>query len=105
MRGTEARKPAGLTTHRVYDVVQRPLTIWGVDRRVWLLGALLGVATFNTTASLSAGALIFLSLYVPVRLATRTDSNFLLILARTARLKARYDGAKYTPITLNVRRS
>jgi type IV secretory pathway TrbD component len=97
-RITEPNKPARLTTHRVYDVVQRPLTIWGVERRLWMFGVLLGVATFNATGSLLAGSLVFLVLFAPVRLSTQRDSRFLSILSRNARYRARYDGGKYHPV-------
>jgi hypothetical protein len=35
------------TYRPVYKALHRPLTIWGVDRRLFFLSLLLGAATFN----------------------------------------------------------
>ena len=47
----------------VYKAVHRPLTIWGVDRRLFFLSLLLGAATFNLFYSFLAGLLMFGGLY------------------------------------------
>jgi hypothetical protein len=41
----------------VYKALHRPLTIWGVDRRLFFLALLLGAATFNLFYSFLAGLL------------------------------------------------
>ena len=43
----------------VYKALHRPLTSWGVDRRLFFLSLLLGAATFNLFYSLLAGLLMF----------------------------------------------
>ena len=45
------------TYRPVYKALHRPLTIWGVDRRLFFLSLLLGAATFNLFYSFLAGLL------------------------------------------------
>ena len=52
------------TYRPVYKALHRPLTICGVDRRLFFLALLLGAATFNLFYSFLAGLLMFLR---PVR--------------------------------------
>ena len=51
------------TYRPVYKALHRPLTIWGVDRRLFFLSLLLGAATFNLFYSFAAGLLMFFGLY------------------------------------------
>ena len=51
------------TYRPVYKALHRPLTIWGVDRRLFFLALLLGAATFNLFYSFLAGLLMFGGLY------------------------------------------
>lgn len=94
---------AVLERHRVYHVLNRPLTIWGIERRQWLFAAMLGAATFNSTGSLVGGVLIFLLLYALVRGSTSRDPQLLLVIARAARYRRRYDAAKRVPRQLGTR--
>ena len=41
-------------THRVYKALHRPLTVWGVDRRLFFLALMMGAAMFNLFYSFSA---------------------------------------------------
>jgi Type IV secretory pathway, VirB3-like protein len=43
------------TYRPVYKALHRPLTIWGVDRRLFFMALLLGAATFNLFYSFLAG--------------------------------------------------
>ena len=52
------------TYRPVYKALHRPLTVCGVDRRLFFLALLLGAATFNLFYSFLAGLLMFLR---PVR--------------------------------------
>ena len=47
------------TFRPVYKALHRPLTIWGVDRRLFFLALLLGAATFNLFYSFLAGLVMF----------------------------------------------
>ena len=61
------------TYRPVYKALHRPLTIWGVDRRLFFLALLLGAATFNLFYSLLAGLLMFGGLYGFALWATARD--------------------------------
>jgi type IV secretory pathway VirB3-like protein len=86
----------------VYKAVHRPLTICGVDRRLFFLALLLGAATFNLFYSLLAGMLTFVGLYGFALWATRRDSEMLRILLASSRTQRRYDPAKHARIDLEV---
>ena len=49
-------------THRVYKALHRPLTVWGVDRRLFFLALMMGAAMFNLFYSFLAALLTFASL-------------------------------------------
>ena len=57
-----------------------PLTIWGVDRRLFFLSLLLGAATFNLFYSFLAGLLMSGGLYGFALWATARDPEMLRIL-------------------------
>jgi type IV secretory pathway VirB3-like protein len=48
-------------THRVYKALHRPLTVWGVDRRLFFLALMMGAAMFNLFYSFLAALLTFAS--------------------------------------------
>jgi type IV secretory pathway TrbD component len=88
--------PANLPEYRpVYRALHRPLTICGVDRRLFFLALLVGVATFNLFYSFPAGCLLFAVLYGLARWSTAHDPQMLQILLRSGSLWARYDAAKH----------
>jgi type IV secretory pathway TrbD component len=87
----------------VHKALHRPLTICGVDRRLFFLALLLGAATFNLFYSFLAGLLVSLGLYVFSVWATRRDPQMLRIVLSSARFRARYDPAKYAPPPITVR--
>ncbi len=88
----------------VYKALHRPLTVCGVDRRLFFLALLMGAATFNLFYSFLAGLLMFGGLYVFALWATRRDPQMLRILLSSSHAKARYDAAKHTPVDLEIRR-
>ena len=51
------------TYRPVYKAIHRPLTVCGVDRRLFFLALILGAATFNLFSSFLAGLLMFVGLY------------------------------------------
>jgi type IV secretory pathway VirB3-like protein len=87
----------------VYKALHRPLTVCGVDRRLFFLALLMGAATFNLFYSFLAGLLVFGGLYVFALCATRRDPQMLRILLSSSRFKTRYDAAKHTPVDLEIR--
>jgi type IV secretory pathway TrbD component len=87
----------------VYKALHRPLTVRGVDRRLFFLALLMGAATFNLFYSFLAGLLMFGSLYGFALWATRRDPQMLRILLSSRRFARRYDPAKHRPIVIEVR--
>ena len=72
----------------------RPLTVMGCERRVFILAATFGAATFNVLNSLPAGLLLFVTGYAIGWLGTRRDPHMLQVTRASASAKPRYDPAK-----------
>lgn len=79
------------TFHRVSKSMNRPLTIWGAERRLFFLAAIMGAATFNFFASLVSGILMFFALYAFARWATARDTQMLRVLLNSSRFRTHYD--------------
>jgi len=60
--------------------MNKPLTIWGAERRLFFLALVMGAATFNLFGSLISGLLIFAVLYLFDQCATATEPRVLRIL-------------------------
>lgn len=88
--------------HPVYKSINKPLTIWGVERRLFFLALIMGAATFNLFGSLLSGLVMFAALYFLGRWATVTDSQILRILLNSARFRTQYDPAKRAPVGLSI---
>ena len=87
----------------VYKALHHPLTVCGVDRRLFFMAILMGAATFNLFYSFAAGLLIFGGLYAFAFWATKRDPEMLRILLSSSRFRARYDAAKHSPVDIEVR--
>jgi type IV secretory pathway TrbD component len=88
--------------HPVYKSINKPLTIWGVERRLFFLALIMGGATFNLFGSLLSGLVMFAALYVMARWAAGCDPQILRILLNSARFKTQYDPAKRNPLRLSI---
>ena len=88
----------------VYKALHRPLTICGVDRRLFFFALLLGAATFNLFYSFIAGLLMAAGLYGFALWATRRDPEMLRILLASSKARCRYDPGKHVRVDLEVRR-
>ena len=75
--------------------MSRPLTILGVERRWFLLGATLAMGLWNAINSLLSALLVFAALYMAGLLAWRRDPALLSILRGSTRFRARYDPGKW----------
>ena len=91
------------TTRPLYKALLRPLTIAGIDRRLFFLALLLGAATFNLFYSFLAGLLVFAGLFGFALWAKSRDPEMLRILLAAARHRDRYDPGKHTPFRIEVR--
>jgi type IV secretory pathway TrbD component len=80
--------------HPVYRTINKPLTIWGVERRLFFLAALMGAATFNFFGSLLGGFGMFVALFLVARRSTVHDPQLLRILLSSARWRGQYDPSK-----------
>ena len=90
------------TYRPVYKALQRQLTIWGVDRRLFFLALLLGAATFNLFYSVLAGLLMFGGLYASALWATSRDPQMLRILLASSRARRRYDPGRHERVDIEV---
>jgi type IV secretory pathway VirB3-like protein len=91
------------TYRPVYKALHRPLTICGVDRRLFFLALTMGAATFNLFYSFLSGLLVAASLFVFALWSTKRDPEMLRILLSSSRFKTRYDGAKHARVDIEVR--
>lgn len=78
----------------VYRALHRPLTLLGVDRRLFFLALLVGAAAFNLFYSLLAGCLLFAAIYGFARWSTIHDPQMLQILLRAGQTRRCYDAAR-----------
>ena len=83
------------TCHAVHKALHRPLTLCGVDRRLFFLALLMGAATFNLFYSFLAGLLVFAGLYGFAVWATRKDPQMLRIMFASSQVRRRYDPGKH----------
>jgi type IV secretory pathway TrbD component len=81
--------------HPVYKAIIRPLTLMGVERRLFFLALLLGAATFNLFYSFLAGLLMFAIVYGFARVCATVDRQMLPILLRSFGGRPRYDAARH----------
>jgi type IV secretory pathway TrbD component len=84
----------------VYRSLHRPLTVCGVDRRLFFLALLVGAATFNLFYSFIAGCLLFAALYAFAMWSTARDPQMLMILLRSGSGRGRYDAMKHQPFEI-----
>ena len=96
MRSSATEMPsANLPIYRpVHRALHRPLTVCGVDRRLFFLALLVGAAAFNLFYSLLAGCLMGGLVYAVARWSTAHDPQMLKIVLRSSRARTRYDAAK-----------
>ena len=90
------------TYRPVYKALHRPLTIWGVDRRLFFFALLLGAATFNLFYSFLAGLLMFGALYGCALWATTRDPEMLRILLASSKARCRYDPGQHERVHVTI---
>jgi len=92
--------PNDIAIHRVYRSINKPLTIWGVDRGLFFLALIMGGATFNFFNSLFGGVIMFAALFIFARWATATDPQILRVLLNSSKFRLRYDPGKCAPVDI-----
>jgi len=90
-------------THAVHKALHRPLTYFGVDRRLFFLSLMIGAAAFNLFYSFLAGLLLFAGLYGCAWWTTGHDPQMLRILLSSSMFRSRYDPLKHAPFVIEVR--
>jgi len=81
-------------TRPVYRALNKPLTVWGAERRLFFLALIVGGATFNFFGSLVSGIIMFSALFLAARWVTVADVQMLRILLNSAKYKSQYDAGK-----------
>ena len=90
--------------HSVYKSINKPLTIWEAERRLFFLALIMGGATFNFFGSLVSGLVMFLALYLFARWATATDIQMLRVLLNSSKFRTQYDPVKRMACQIWIRR-
>ena len=94
--------PDVLMYRPVYKALHRPLTVCGVDRRLFFFALLLGAATFNLFYSFLGGLLMFVGLYGFALWATKHDPQMLRILLASSQARPRYDPGKHERFDVEI---
>ena len=87
--------------NRVYKSLNRPLTILGVERKLFFCSLVMGAATFNMMGSFLGGILVFAALFALAQAATKTDPQILRILLNSSKFKSQYCPVKLYAIVVN----
>jgi type IV secretory pathway VirB3-like protein len=89
--------PENLPEYRpVYRAIHRPLTVAGVDRRLFFMALLVVASSFTLVFCFLAARVLFSLLSAPAWCSTTHDPQMLQILLRSGASRRRYDPAKYT---------
>jgi len=86
----------------VYKALHQPMTICGMERRLFFLGLAAGVISLNLFQSLVTALLLATLLFLFGLWATRTDPQLLRIVSLSARARVRYDPAKHDICVLRI---
>ena len=86
-----------LRIHLCYRSLNRPLTILGVERKVFFFLITLSVGLFNASGALIPAVAMFAILYALARIGQAADPQMLRIVMNSSRFAVRYDPAKWTP--------
>jgi type IV secretory pathway TrbD component len=83
--------------HPTFPSLNKPLTVLGLERKLFFTALIIGTATFNFFSTLIGGIVMFALLYFVLRRLTKKDPQLLRILVNSSRFKVRYDPAKRVP--------
>jgi type IV secretory pathway VirB3-like protein len=94
----------GSRQNKVFKAMNRPLTILGVERRLFFVALITAGAIFSLLHSLLGGIVLFIVGVILGRIATKHDVEILRVLFNSARFRRRYDPLKWTPAEITVRK-
>jgi type IV secretory pathway VirB3-like protein len=84
----------------IFRSLNRPLTMLGVERKLFFFSLVLGACVFNLLNSLIGAVGMFFALYLLARWATQTDQQILRFLLNSTKTRTQYDPMKFEPITV-----
>jgi type IV secretory pathway VirB3-like protein len=87
----------------VYRALHRPLTYFGVERRLMYAVIVVSAIFFNASHSLLGGLVIFVGLYLSSLFLMEHDPQRLLIYLRSSHFAERYDAAKQALPRVEIR--
>ena len=93
------------TYNPVYKAMNKPLTVWGIERRLFFVAMVVGAATFSCFNSLAGAIAMFSMLFLCAKHATRRDAMILRVVLNSSRFRAQYDPLKRTVYTLKAIRN
>jgi type IV secretory pathway TrbD component len=85
--------------HAAYPALNKPLTILGVERRLFFGLLILAAALFTFFNALLPALALFFVLLVLLRAGTQIDPQIIRVLINSGRFAVRYDPAKWSPGT------
>ena len=88
-----------MRTNPVFRSLNRPLTILGVERRLFFFALVVAACVFNLFSSLAGAIAMFFALYFFARWATRTDPEILRFLLNSTKIRTQYDPMKFEPVS------
>src|SRR5262245_7621007 len=86
--------PQGHAFNPVYRSINKPLTICGAARKLFVSAALMRAGSFSFCGSLLSGLLMLCCLFICARWATVYDPQIVRILLNSAKFRCQYDPAK-----------
>jgi len=88
----------------VFRSLNAPLTMMGVERKLFFFALVMGAAVFNLLHTFLGGLLMFGLLYGFARWATKTIPKLLRFLLNSTKARCQYDPMKYGPTRIEGRR-
>lgn len=86
-----------MTRRPVYRSLNKLLTIWGVERKLFFFILTVAFALFQLSNALLPALVLFVVLWFCARAATRLDPQLMRIVLNSGRFCERYDPAKSEP--------
>ena len=80
--------------HPVYRALNKPLTVLGVERRLFFFVLTVSFSLFQISTALLPAVTLFCILVLAARVATKADPQILRVVLNSARFVPRYDPAK-----------
>lgn len=96
-------KPADGRVSPVFKAMNRPLTVFGAERRLFFVALISGGAIFSLLHSLLGGIGLFIVGVIIARIATKHDVEILRVLFNSGKFRQRYDPMKWEPTAITIR--